>query len=99
MPAARRPRQHSADRPDSAAAAGASAEAETGEEPEVEVRRSQRRRRTVSAHWSGERIILQVPAMMSSREVARWAEKMTTRLVDQRERTRAASNADRKSVV
>lgn len=93
MPAARRPRQHSADRPDSAAAAGASGEAETGEEPEVEVRRSQRRRRTVSAHWSGERIILQVPAMMSSREVARWAEQMTTRLVDQRERTRAASNA------
>ena len=91
MPAARRPRQHSADRPDSAAAAGASAE--TREEPEVEVRRSQRRRRTVSAHWSGERIILQVPAMMSSREVARWAEQMTTRLVDQRERTRAASNA------
>lgn len=97
MPAARRPRQQPAARSDSAAVAAEPVAAESsavgGAEPEVEVRRSQRRRRTVSAHWSGQRIVLQVPARMSAREVARWSEQMTARLVAQRERTLAASNA------
>ena len=65
MPAARRPRQHSAGRPDSAAAAGASAEAETGEEPEVEVRRSARMALWLSIGYG----VLALPAMWYSEPI------------------------------
>lgn len=61
------------------------------QDPEVEVRRSARRTRTVSAHWSGERIILQVPARMSARELERWRRDLVAKLVARRARDRAAA--------
>ena len=49
-------------------------------EPEVEVRRSARRRRTVSAHRDGDRIVVLVPAAMSRAEERRWVREMVARV-------------------
>jgi len=49
--------------------------------PAVEVVRSARRRRTISAYRSGERIIVQVPARMSRAEEAQWVDKMVRRVL------------------
>jgi hypothetical protein len=49
-------------------------------ESEVEVRRSKRRRRTVSAYRDGDRIVVLIPASMSRREEAEWVETMVARL-------------------
>lgn len=48
--------------------------------PEVEVRRSKRRRRTVSAYREGERIVVLIPASLSRREEAEWVETMVARV-------------------
>lgn len=48
---------------------------------EVEVRRSKRRRRTVSAYREGERIVVLIPASLSRREEAEWVETMVARVV------------------
>jgi predicted metal-dependent hydrolase len=47
----------------------------------VEVVRSARRKRTISAHRVGDRIVVQVPARMSRAEEARWIERMTRRIL------------------
>src|SRR3954454_8670467 len=47
----------------------------------VEVMRSPRRRRTISAHRVGDRLVVQVPARMSRAEQARWVEQMTRRVL------------------
>jgi predicted metal-dependent hydrolase len=47
---------------------------------EVEVRRSKRRRRTVSAYRDGDRIVVLIPASMSRKEEAEWVETMVARL-------------------
>ena len=47
----------------------------------VEVVRSPRRRRTISAHRVGERIVVHVPARMSRAEEAQWVEQMTRRVL------------------
>lgn len=47
---------------------------------EVEVRRSKRRRRTVSAYRDGDKIVVLIPAAMSKRDEARWVEDMVARL-------------------
>ena len=47
---------------------------------EVEVRRSARRRRTVSAYRDGDRTVVLIPARMSKAEEARWVETMLARL-------------------
>jgi predicted metal-dependent hydrolase len=54
--------------------------------PVVEVRRSQRRRRTVSAYREGERVIVLIPAQFSRAEEREWVDKMLARLAarDQR---------------
>lgn len=49
-------------------------------EPEVEVRRSRRRRRTVSAYREGDRIIVLIPASLTRKEEADWIETMVARL-------------------
>lgn len=54
--------------------------------PRVEIRRSTRRRKTVSAHWSGDTVVLQVPARMTPDEVRRWECTLVARLVKDRER-------------
>ncbi len=48
--------------------------------PVVEVRRSQRRRRTVSAYRDGERIVVLIPARFSRAEEREWVDRMLERL-------------------
>jgi predicted metal-dependent hydrolase len=53
----------------------------TGEpQPRVEVRRSKRRRRTVSAYREGDRIVVLIPASLSRRQEAEWVETMVARV-------------------
>lgn len=59
--------------------------------PEVEVRRSRRRRRTVSAYREGNRIIVMVPASLTRQEEADWVETMVARL-ERSERRRKPSD-------
>jgi predicted metal-dependent hydrolase len=47
---------------------------------EVEVRRSKRRRRTVSAYREGDRIIVLIPASLTRRQEAEWVETMVARI-------------------
>ncbi|MDQ1627212.1 MAG: hypothetical protein QOI54_956 [Actinomycetota bacterium] len=56
--------------------------------PRVEVRRSARRRRTVSAYRDGERTIVLIPARMSPAEERRWVAVMLERLARQDRRLR-----------
>ncbi len=49
-------------------------------ESEVEVRRSKRRRRTVSAYREGDRIIVLIPASLTRRQEAEWVETMVARI-------------------
>lgn len=56
------------------------------EEPEVEVRRSRRRRRTVSAYREGDRIVVLIPASMSKRDEATWVKDMVSRIQRQEKR-------------
>jgi predicted metal-dependent hydrolase len=48
--------------------------------PEVEVRRSTRRRRTVSAYRDGDRIVVMIPNRFTRAEEAEWVAKMVARL-------------------
>jgi predicted metal-dependent hydrolase len=48
--------------------------------PVVEVRRSLRRRRTVSAYRDGERVVVLIPAQFSGAEEREWVDKMVARL-------------------
>ncbi|HVE62276.1 MAG TPA: M48 family metallopeptidase [Mycobacteriales bacterium] len=60
----------------------------------VEVRRSARRRRTVSAYRDGDRTIVLVPARLSRAEEERWVETMLTRLRTQETRRRVRRDDD-----
>ena len=64
-----------------------------GEAPQVEVRRSKRRRRTVSAYRDGDTIVVLVPASLSRADEAAWVETMVAR-VQKSERRAAPSDAD-----
>jgi hypothetical protein len=59
----------------------------------VEVRRSARRRRTVSAYRQGDRTVVLIPAQMSAREEERWVKAMIDRL-DSRERRSKPGEAE-----
>jgi predicted metal-dependent hydrolase len=61
--------------------------------PDVEVRRSKRRRRTVSAYREGDRIVVLIPASLSRRQEAEWVETMVAR-VEKAEARRRPSNDD-----
>jgi predicted metal-dependent hydrolase len=54
----------------------------------IEVRRSQRRRRTVSAYRDGERIVVLIPARFTRAQEAEWVAKMVARLDATRPATR-----------
>lgn len=60
---------------------------------DVEIRRSTRRRRTVSAFREGERVVVLVPAKMSAAEVTRWATTMTERLAEREAKRRPSDGA------
>jgi predicted metal-dependent hydrolase len=62
-------------------------------ESEVEVRRSKRRRRTVSAYREGDRIIVLIPASLTRRQEAEWVETMVAR-IQQSERRRRPTDDD-----
>lgn len=47
---------------------------------DVEVRRSKRRKRTVSAYREGERIVVLIPASLTRKEEAEWIETMVARI-------------------
>ncbi len=48
--------------------------------PEVEVRRSARRKRTVSAYREGDKIVVLMPAWMSKRDEASWVTEMIAKV-------------------
>src|SRR3954453_16516570 len=60
--------------------------------PVVEVRRSQRRRRTVSAYRDGERVVVLIPDRFSRAEETEWVERMLARLAAREERIRRTDN-------
>lgn len=59
--------------------------------PQIEVRRSRRRRRTVSAYRDGDRIVVLIPASFSMAEERRWVAAMVERLRAQENRRKAPS--------
>jgi predicted metal-dependent hydrolase len=59
----------------------------------IEVRRSARRRRTVSAYRDGERIIVLIPARFTRAEEAEWVGKMVQRVRGSQRRARPAGDA------
>jgi hypothetical protein len=59
----------------------------------VEVRRSRRRRRTVTAYRDGERTVVCIPARFSRAEEADWVERMLARLAAQDRRRRPGDGA------
>lgn len=56
--------------------------------PNVEIRRSNRRRRTVSAYRDGDKIIVLVPARLSAADEKRWVATMLERLAARERRRR-----------
>ena len=62
-------------------------------QPEVEVRRSKRRRRTVSAYRDGDRVIVMISASLTRKEEAEWVQTMLARL-ERSEKRRKPSDAD-----
>ena len=52
--------------------------------PEVEIRASSRRKKTGTAHWSGSRIIVQIPARIKGKERAAFVDDLVERLLTQR---------------
>ena len=61
--------------------------------PEVEVRRSRRRRRTVSAYRDGDRIVVLIPATMSKRDEAIWVRDMVAK-IERKEKRKRRSDDD-----
>jgi hypothetical protein len=66
----------------------------------VEVRRSRRRRRTVSAYRDGERVVVLIPDQFSRAEETEWVDRMLARLAARHARSRhsdteLAERADR----
>lgn len=64
---------------------------EPGRSPKVEVRRSRRRRRTVSAYRDGDTVIVLMPAHISAKDEAAWVDEMVARL-DRTDRRRRPSD-------
>lgn len=60
----------------------------------VEVRRSTRRRKTISAEIVGDALIVSIPARLSRAEEQEWVERMTARMSQRRRRDRLNSDQD-----
>ena len=65
----------------------------SGVPPNVEVRRSNRRRRTVSAYRDGDKVVVMLPSRLSKAEEEQWIATILERL-EERERRRRPSDAD-----
>ena len=62
-------------------------------EPAVEVRRSTRRRRTVSAYREGDRVVVLIPARLTRAEEAQWVTTMVARIEQAEQRRRPTDDA------
>lgn len=60
----------------------------------VEVRRSTRRRKTISAEIVGDALIVSIPDRLSRAEEQEWVERMTARMSERRRRDRLNSDQD-----
>ncbi|MGH2808959.1 MAG: metal-dependent hydrolase, partial [Actinomycetota bacterium] len=58
----------------------------------VEVRRSARRKKTISAEVIGRALVVSVPERLSRAEEQQWVQKMAARLAQQRRRDRLNEN-------
>ena len=56
--------------------------------PPVEVRRSSRRKRTVSAFYDGGTLVVAIPAHFSRAQESEWVEKMVAQVADRKRRRR-----------
>ena len=61
-------------------------------QPEVEVRRSKRRRRTVSAYRDGDLIVVLIPASFSKVDEAEWVQKMVAKVERSERRARLSDD-------
>lgn len=61
--------------------------------PEVEIRASARRTKTGTAHWSGSRIVVQIPARVRGRERRAFVDELVERLISQRPQNAAGDGA------
>jgi predicted metal-dependent hydrolase len=66
----------------------------TRKKPVIEVRRSQRRRRTVSAYRDGERVVVLIPAQFSRAEEREWVDRMLERLESRERRARRTGDGE-----
>ncbi len=73
--------------------AGEASDASAAAQPRVEVRRSRRRRRTVSAYREGDRIVVLLPDSLSKAEEREWIATMVAR-IEKKEARRARRNDD-----
>jgi predicted metal-dependent hydrolase len=62
--------------------------------PDVEVRRSTRRRRTVSAYRDGERVVVLIPARFSKAEEREWVARMVARVLGGTSRQRPRGDTE-----
>jgi hypothetical protein len=90
-----------AQRATSAAVGSVSIEPPRFDRPEVEIRASPRRKKTGTAHWSGSRIVVQIPARLRGRERTIFVDNLVERLLTQRPQNAAgdASLEDRARVL
>ena len=65
--------------------------------PEVEVRRSARRRRTVTAYRDGDRVIVLIPARFTRAEEREWVTRMVDRVLAQPRRGRGDADLARRA--
>jgi predicted metal-dependent hydrolase len=56
--------------------------------PDVEIRVSQRRRKTVTAYWEGERIVVVFPQRVPKRERQAYVEELSAKLIASRAKSR-----------
>lgn len=68
----------------------------SSEEPIVEVRRSRKRRRTVSAYREDDRVVVMIPARLSAKEEREWVATMLERLERSERRRRPTDSGLRR---